>query len=156
MRARLFLVLLFAGVIGTVSYRPVAETRRLPETRIAEGQLEPQFHRAIASGISPTVRSVAGPPKYTRPANSSKLEVREVFEPEENEVDEHENILHDPDGSPATITASPMPMPSLSVDGLSNYNNIDLYNALIIPPDPIGDVGPNHYVQAVNSAIRIY
>ncbi len=49
-----------------------------------------------------------------------------------------------------------MPSPELSFDGLSNYDNIDAYNLLILPPDPIGDVGPNHYVQAVNALLRVF
>jgi hypothetical protein len=56
----------------------------------------------------------------------------------------------------ADVLASPMPPVSLTFDGLSNFDNIALYNLLIIPPDMIGDVGPNHYVQAVNAALRIY
>jgi len=49
-----------------------------------------------------------------------------------------------------------MPAPDVSFDGLSNYDNIDAYGAVIIPPDMIGDVGPNHYVQVVNALVRIY
>jgi len=49
-----------------------------------------------------------------------------------------------------------MPSPGISFDGLSNYNNIDAYGVVIIPPDMIGDVGPNHYVQAVNALVRVY
>jgi hypothetical protein len=49
-----------------------------------------------------------------------------------------------------------MPTPLVSFDGLSNYDNIDAYGAVIIPPDMTGDVGPNHYVQAVNALVRIY
>lgn len=49
-----------------------------------------------------------------------------------------------------------MPSPSLTFDGLSNYDNISFYQAVIIPPDTIGDVGPNHYVQAVNALVRVF
>ena len=49
-----------------------------------------------------------------------------------------------------------MPATSLSFDGLSNYDNIAAYGAVILPPDMIGDVGPNHYVQAVNALMRIF
>ena len=49
-----------------------------------------------------------------------------------------------------------MPQPLLTFDGLSNFDNIPVYNAVILPPDMIGDVGPNHYVQAVNSLVRVF
>ena len=49
-----------------------------------------------------------------------------------------------------------MPATSLSFDGLTNFDNIAAYNLVILPPDMIGDVGPDHYVQAVNSLFRVY
>lgn len=54
------------------------------------------------------------------------------------------------------FSSAPMPTPSLSFDGLANYDNITAYNAVIIPPDTIGEVGPNHYVQAINALVRIF
>ena len=50
--------------------------------------------------------------------------------------------------SPAPSIASPnMPLPSQSFDGL--YGGGD-------PPNPSGDVGPHHYIQAINSTYAIY
>ncbi len=49
-----------------------------------------------------------------------------------------------------------MPSPSLSFDGLSTGNNLAQYGFKVIPPDPNGDVGPNHYVQSVNLLIQVY
>src|SRR5438105_1707263 len=46
---------------------------------------------------------------------------------------------------------APMPGPSKSFDGM-NYNQ----NGAGHPPDTVGDVGPNHFVQAVNTSIGIY
>lgn len=60
------------------------------------------------------------------------------------------------DGAVARFSALSMPAPSLTFDGLANYDNIDAFNLLIIPPDMTGDVGPNHYVQIVNSLFRVY
>jgi hypothetical protein len=41
------------------------------------------------------------------------------------------------------------PPPSLHFEGLNNISGV-------VPPDPIGDVGPNHYVQMVNKVFAIY
>jgi Carboxypeptidase regulatory-like domain len=50
-----------------------------------------------------------------------------------------------------------MPVPTTSFDGLSNSNNIDVFGTdEVIPPDPNGDVGPNHYVQMVNLLLRVF
>lgn len=46
---------------------------------------------------------------------------------------------------------APMPTPINSFDGM-NYN----LNGAGHPPDTVGDVGPNHFVQAVNTSIGIY
>ena len=37
-----------------------------------------------------------------------------------------------------------------------NFPGIDNTDSGFLPPDPTGAVGPNHYVQAVNSSIAIY
>lgn len=44
-----------------------------------------------------------------------------------------------------------MPTPTISFDAL----NFDT-NGAGHPPDTVGDVGPNHFVQAVNTSIGIY
>src|ERR1700736_3868792 len=46
---------------------------------------------------------------------------------------------------------APMPGPSTSFNGM-NYNS----NGAGHPPDTVGDVGPNHFVQAVNTSVGIY
>ncbi len=67
-----------------------------------------------------------------------------------------ERRVHDADAAVARTSLTPMPPPSLTFDGLSNFDNIPVYNAFILPPDMIGDVGPDHYVQAVNALVRIF
>src|SRR5256714_1791429 len=47
--------------------------------------------------------------------------------------------------------SAPIPGPSTSFNGM-NYN----LNGAGHPPDTVGDVGPNHFVQAVNTSIGIY
>src|SRR5438105_286416 len=46
---------------------------------------------------------------------------------------------------------APMPGPATSFDGM-NFN----LNGAGHPPDTVGDVGPNHFVQAVNTSVGIY
>jgi hypothetical protein len=46
---------------------------------------------------------------------------------------------------------APMPTPATSFNGM-NFNA----NGAGHPPDTVGDVGPNHFVQAVNTSIGIY
>src|SRR5581483_11746319 len=50
---------------------------------------------------------------------------------------------------PRAATQAHMPAPSRSFDGLSNVNGV-------VPADPSGAVGPNHYVQWTNTSIAVY
>ena len=45
-----------------------------------------------------------------------------------------------------------MPGPILTFDGMNSAQS----RCLCLPPDTDGDVGPNHYVQSVNSSIKIF
>jgi hypothetical protein len=41
-------------------------------------------------------------------------------------------------------------------EGLSNSDNFNLFGFRVNPPDPVGDVGPRHYVEMVNLAVAVY
>jgi hypothetical protein len=41
-------------------------------------------------------------------------------------------------------------------EGLSNQDNFNIFGGRVNPPDPVGDVGPNHYVEMVNLVFGIY
>ncbi|MGI8821400.1 MAG: hypothetical protein ACR2ID_11125 [Chthoniobacterales bacterium] len=47
---------------------------------------------------------------------------------------------------------SAMPTPSISFNGVSSTQS----GCGCLPPDTQGDVGPNHYIQSVNSSIKIF
>nr|WP_290666696.1 CHRD domain-containing protein [Ardenticatena sp.] len=50
---------------------------------------------------------------------------------------------------PAMPAVPAIPAPNLTFEGVGNVNNV-------LPPDPVGDIGPNHYVEMVNIAFAIY
>ncbi len=56
----------------------------------------------------------------------------------------------------APLAPTAMPSPALTFEGLSSNNNVAISGSRPIPPDPVGDVGPNHYVQMVNILVGIY
>jgi hypothetical protein len=45
---------------------------------------------------------------------------------------------------------------SANFEGLSNQDNFNIFGFRVNPPDPDGDVGPNHYVEMVNLTFGIY
>ncbi len=49
-----------------------------------------------------------------------------------------------------------IPAPLVNFEGLSNQDNFNVYGGRVNPPDPNGDVGPNHYVEMVNLVFAVY
>jgi hypothetical protein len=49
-----------------------------------------------------------------------------------------------------------IPAPSLTFEGLGRAENIAAGFGNLSPPDTVGDVGPNHYVQQTNLLVRIW
>jgi subtilisin-like proprotein convertase family protein len=56
----------------------------------------------------------------------------------------------------SAATPSALPGPILSFDGLSSQDDASVGFVGVLPPDTVGDVGPSHYVQMVNSTFRIW
>jgi hypothetical protein len=56
----------------------------------------------------------------------------------------------------ADITAMSIPAPMANFEGLSNQDNFNVFGFRVNPPDPVGDVGPNHYVEMVNLVVGVY
>jgi hypothetical protein len=46
--------------------------------------------------------------------------------------------------------------PLANFEGLSNQDNFNVLGGRVSPPDPVGDVGPNHYVEIVNLVFAVY
>jgi hypothetical protein len=49
-----------------------------------------------------------------------------------------------------------IPPPLTNFEGLSNTDNFNVLGFRVNPPDPVGDVGPNHYVEMVNLVFAVY
>jgi hypothetical protein len=56
----------------------------------------------------------------------------------------------------AAVSALAIPSPLQNFEGLSNQDNFDVFGFRVNPPDPNGDVGPNHYVEIVNLVFAVY
>jgi hypothetical protein len=46
--------------------------------------------------------------------------------------------------------------PIANFEGLSNQDNFNVFGFRVNPPDPVGDVGPNHYVEMINLVFGVY
>jgi hypothetical protein len=49
-----------------------------------------------------------------------------------------------------------IPAPKMNFEGLSNVDNFNIFGFRVNPPDPVGDVGPKHYVEMINLVFGVY
>jgi hypothetical protein len=61
-----------------------------------------------------------------------------------------------PAAASAQQAAGAIPAPSANFEGLSNEDNLNVFGFRVNPPDPVGDVGPSHYVEMVNLLFAVY
>jgi hypothetical protein len=67
------------------------------------------------------------------------------------------DIGHTADGAlQSRLPAPAIAAPLANFEGLSNQDNFDTFGFRVNPPDPNGEVGPNHYVEMINLVFGIY
>jgi len=117
---------------------------------------QPKFSEAVAFDISPAVRNITaltGGGRYTIPTGGV-LEIRPDRGPEGKDKgfggDGALGKVH------ADVSAAKKSDLFANFEGLGNQDNFNLFGFRVNPPDPVGDVGPNHYVQMINLAVAVY
>jgi hypothetical protein len=112
----------------------------------------PTLGMAVQMDISPPLREIAIPP-YDPP--TIIREMGEAGEMERIRPVEERPQIEDPvvqttftrnGQAPEQVT---IPAPGVNFEGVWNRNGV-------YPPDPNGDVGPNHYVQMVNLSFQVW
>jgi hypothetical protein len=135
--------LLLALSAGVVQATPALAQEEAP---IAS---EPTVVEAAAFDVSPALRDIAPRlPQQSRQAISPRLlEERGPVVPDRGYSGDGALQSSDP-RQDATLLAPPI----VNFEGLANTDN----PFLLSPPDPVGDVGPNHYVEMVNVVFAVY
>jgi hypothetical protein len=138
-----------ALVLLAVSPPAVAQPSARPQP------LTPKFSTAVAFDVSPALRSL---PRIARPRTfppDTILEVRP--EPAVKGPAVHRAKGHGADGVLQLFSSAPtIPAPLLTFEGLSNQDNFNIFGFRVNPPDPNGEVGPNHYVEIINLVFGVY
>ena len=148
---------LFTSIICAVSFLAFYRTATYQKAESTDNQtqnlsaIKPQNFQAVAFGVTGKISDIA-PFKKTTNAENKVFSVSDT----KNFPKENPNTIHDADKNLINFSALPMPLPTLSFDGISNRENNDAYGFAVIPPDVNGDVGPNHFVQSVNLLTGIY
>jgi hypothetical protein len=117
----------------------------------------------VAFDKTPALRDMArsAAPRAAQPAAPDE-EPRDI-RPERGPIAEDRGFSGDgaiqPSGALQAATASSaaaIPAPMANFEGISNQDNFNIFGFRVNPPDPVGDVGPNHYVEMVNLAFAVY
>ena len=149
---------LFAAAMGAVFLliAPGAEGKGRPAAK----PLTPTVSEAVAFDVSPPMYSLTqqGAPGRTRLTPSAEpIEIR----PERGLVAPDQGYsgdgaLQGAAGMRISQTALTIPAPLQNFEGVSNQDNFNIFGFRVNPPDPIGDVGPNHYVEMINLVYAVY
>ncbi len=148
-RARWLVPLLL--VTGLLVSAPVGTAQGAPEATQASPR--PKFTNAVAFDVSPAMRDVAKQTMAARRATGS------LDRPERGPASAGRGFSGDAavqsstGRSPASVD---IPSPTVNFEGIPAEANIPILGGIPIPPDPVGDVGPNHYVEMVNTAWAVY
>jgi hypothetical protein len=113
---------------------------------------QPKFSEAVAFDVSKAARDIApmsGGGRFALP-EGGLLDIR----PERGPVAMDKG--YGGDGALGKMSAAKKSEFFANFEGISNFDNFNLFGFRVNPPDPVGDVGPNHYVEMVNLAYAVY
>ena len=118
--------------------------------------ITPKFLNPVAFDLSPPLRSLVHPTRALPFPPGAILEVR----PEGRRAEArqaHRIRAHRADGALQRFNLTPsIPSPLLTFEGMSNQDNFNIFGGRVNPPDTVGDVGPNHYVEMINLVFAVW
>ncbi|MEP6811838.1 MAG: hypothetical protein ABI990_02490, partial [Actinomycetota bacterium] len=116
---------------------------------VARPSATPTVTWATANDVSPPLRDLARSriaPDADDPAN----------EPDLGPISGADGG-YSADGALQSLLPPPtIPSTGANFEGLSNQDNFDIFGFRVNPPDPVGEVGPNNYVEMVNLTFAVY
>ena len=131
-------------------------------TQAGPSQAGPKFTEAVAFDVSKPLRELAKQPPHGQslpPATGKDTDSEPaVLAGGANALFSPLASLTGSAGQPvnAQVAASAIPGTLANFEGLSNQDNFNVLGFRVNPPDPIGDVGPNHYVEMINLVFGVY
>ena len=165
MRTRVVLLLgmLLLLVTGLAVHAQAAPTRATSAPTAMGSVLQPRFSTAVAFDQSRPARDIAresvrkAVPGALAAAGVEPLDIR----PDRGPIPADRGYSGDDAlqsaGAKSQLTSSLDFTNTLAnFEGLSNLDNFNLFGFRVNPPDPVGDVGRNHYVEMINLAFAVY
>src|SRR5262245_24431051 len=138
----------------------VAAAVAMPSSSAAvRKDLVPRFVNATAFDASPPLSELAKSAALRPASLDASRRVREI-RPERGPRVKDNGFAGDGALQRRSRRAGPqllaIPAPQLTFEGLSNQDNFNVIGGRVNPPDPVGDVGPNHYVEMINLVFAVY
>ena len=162
-----------AGAAGAAKAPKKEKEVRVDKT-VGEERVSPPKQRKQADPDGPPVNKTPGPVQVGPPeelratkAGSKKFDLRSLpFVPDaKRERPEREGPPANPSIMSAKLDAAPPPAISAPVPGpsapapapITTFDGLDFSNwGAGHPPDTNGDVGPNYYIQTINTSIGVF
>jgi hypothetical protein len=139
-------LVLIAGIVETFAAGASASVRHVSTLS------RPDITQTAAFDVSPAVRDLAYAPTAAAPTASDDLEVGSDRGP----VDNDGNYSGDQARQDSRGSNNDGLQTIANFEGLKNLNNVPFFGHGWTPPDPVGAVGPNHYVEMVNTVFAVY
>jgi hypothetical protein len=123
-------------------------------------KIKPRFSMAVAFDKMPALRDVAAQKALTQRVSRSGRGEPVNIRPDRGPL--HLDNGFTGDGaiqsnlSTQRLATMAIPAPNVNFEGLSNVDNFNTFGFRVNPPDPNGDVGPNHYVEMINLVFGVY
>ncbi|HQZ94940.1 MAG TPA: carboxypeptidase regulatory-like domain-containing protein [Pyrinomonadaceae bacterium] len=169
----LFVLCLAVGVF--LRYSEKASSQKADTNDVVQSGQAPVASQAVAFGISQAVRDLpemADPNWELDPERAARAAARRAKQEDKIKnpfnAKTIKNIVpgagvagsnyafRDEALPDAPAQPSVLPTPGVSFEGLSSQDNQTTFGTTFAPPDTVGDVGPNHYVQMTNTLVRIF
>jgi hypothetical protein len=120
--------------------------------RAAAGQPQPEVGIQVRFDVSPPLRDI--PPVVPKPGPDREVPNRRYDRPSRPAAPGGDPLLLSSQAAGPSIQSTPAPIRNL--EGMSADDNFALLAMRFAPADPVGDVGPTHYVQAVNLLLSVH
>ena len=119
----------------------------------------PKFSAPVAFDVSPTLSNlVAANPSNPGAGSNEIVEVRPDRGPDviDNGFAGDGAASAAASAKSSSASALAIAAPIANFEGLSNQDNFNTFGFRVNPPDPNGEVGPNHYVEMINLVFGVY
>jgi hypothetical protein len=142
------------GVLLVVALAPTGPVQASAPPSLAK----PTFSQAAAFDTSKPLRELANSSANAsaRAANSDVREVRPDRAAPSVAERSSVSTLSGDGAVQSAVAPAAIGAPLANFEGLSNQDNFNVFGFRVNPPDPNGEVGPNHYVEMINLVFAVY